>query len=135
MDEYVMRQKIQNAYLEPQAPEELIKAVSFRTQAVAMGLQAQKQLETAPAEQVGDLAARALIGQLATVLGLSADTQLEKLVRQLQQEPAFAAALRGGNIVRRVNSGELLRQIAGLESVVEQATPEELEKRSGGLSL
>ena len=135
MDEYVMRQKIQNAYLEPQAPEELIKAVSFRTQAVAMGLQAQKQLETAPAEQVGDLAARALIGQLATVLGLSADTQLEKLVRQLQQEPAFAAALRGGNIVRRVNSGELLRQIAGLEPVVEQATPEELEKRSGGLSL
>ena len=112
MEEYIIQQKIQDVYIEPRAPLELVSAVVLRAKAVAMGVQAQKQLETAPADQVSILAARALIGQLAAVSVLPAGSQPEQLAQQLQQEPAFVAALRGGNVLRRIQSGELLRQMS-----------------------
>ena len=59
MEEYLLKQKIQDAYFEPRAPEELVNRVILRVQAIAMGVEAQKQLETASADQVGPLAARA----------------------------------------------------------------------------
>lgn len=124
MDEYVMKQKIQDAYVEPRAPEELIQQTILRTQAVSMGVQAQKQLESASAEELGQLASRALIGQLATVSELPEGTKPEQLAHQLEQEPAFQAALLGGNVARRVNSGELLQQVAEQRPAVEQDPPE-----------
>ena len=124
MDEYVMKQKIQEAYLEPRAPEELIQQTILRTQAVTMGVQAQKQLESASAEDLGQLASRALIGQLAAVSELPEGTKPEQLARQLEQEPAFQAALRGGNVARRVSSGELMQQVVAQEPAVEQDPPE-----------
>ena len=48
MDEYVIKQKIQEAFLEPRAPEELMQKVVLRAQAVAMGTNAQKELEKRP---------------------------------------------------------------------------------------
>ena len=124
MDEYVMKQKIQDAYVEPRAPEKLIQQTILRTQAVSMGVQAQKQLEGASAEELGQLASRALIGQLATVSELPEGTKPEQLAHQLEQEPAFQAALLGGNVARRVNSGELLQQVAEQRPAVEQDPPE-----------
>jgi hypothetical protein len=110
-----MKQKIQDAYHEPRAPQELISSVILRAQAVTMGLQAQKQLETAPAEEIGTLAARALVGQLATVSALPSGMRPEQLAQQLQQEAAFTAALCGGNVLRRIQSGELMRQVANYQ--------------------
>ena len=124
MDEYVMKQKIQEAYLEPRAPEELIQQTILRTQAVTMGVQAQKQLESASAEDLGQLASRALIGQLAAVSELPEGTKPEQLANLLEQEPAFQAALLGGNVARRVNSGELLQQVAEQNPAAEQDPPE-----------
>ena len=124
MDEYVMKQKIQEAYIEPRAPEKLIQQTILRTQAVTMGVQAQKQLENASAEEVGSLASRALIGQLAAVSELPEDAAPEQLANQLEQEPAFQAALRGGNVARRVSNGELMQQVAAQEPAVEQDPPE-----------
>ena len=124
MDEYVMKQKIQEAYTEPQAPEELIQQTILRTQAVTMGVQAQKQLESASAEEIGQLASRALIGQLATVSELPEGTKPEQLANLLEQEPAFQAALRGGNVARRISSGELMQQVAAQEQAPEQEPPE-----------
>jgi hypothetical protein len=94
MDENAVKEKVQKVYFEPRAPEELIQKVVLRAKAVTMGLEARKQLETAPAERVGELASRALIGQLATLTELPKNTQPEQLAQQLQQEPAFLAALR-----------------------------------------
>ena len=124
MDEYVMKQKIQNAYAEPRAPESLIEKVILRSQAVTMGVQAQKQLETAPAEQIGELASRALIGQLAAVSELPEGSKPEQLANLLAEEPAFQAALRGGNVARRVSSGELMQQVVAQEPIVEKEAPE-----------
>ncbi len=124
MDEYVMKQKIQEAYMEPQAPEELIQQTILRTQAVTMGVQAQKQLESASAENLGQLASRSLIGQLAAVSELPVGYEPEQLANLLEQEPAFQAALRGGNVARRVNSGELMQQVAAQEPAPEQDPPE-----------
>ena len=124
MDEYVMKQKIQEAYMEPQAPEELIRQTILRTQAVTMGVQAQKQLESASAEEIGQLASRALIGQLATVSELPEGSKPEQLANLLEQEPAFQVALRGGNVARRISSGELIQQVAAQEAVPEQDPPE-----------
>ena len=124
MDEYVMKQKIQEAYTEPQAPEKLIQQTILRTQAVTMGVQAQKQLESASAENLGQLASRSLIGQLAAVSELPVGYEPEQLANMLEQEPAFQAALRGGNVARRVNSGELMQQVAAQEQVPEQEIPE-----------
>jgi hypothetical protein len=124
MDEYVMKQKIQEAYLEPRAPEELIQQTILRTQAVTMGVQAQKQLESASAEDLGQLASRALIGQLAAVSELPEGTKPEQLANLLEQEPAFQAALLGGNVARRLSSGELMQQVAAQEPAVEQDPPE-----------
>ena len=115
MEDYRMKQKIQDAYHEPRAPQELISSVILRAQAVTMGLQAQKQLETAPAEEIGALAARALVGQLATVSALPSGMRPEQLAQQLQQEAAFTAALCGGNVLRRIQSGELMRQVANYQ--------------------
>ena len=124
MDEYGMKQKIQDAYAEPRAPESLIEKVILRTQAVTMGVNAQQQMENAPAEQMGTLASRALIGQLAAVSELPAGYKPEQLANMLEQEPAFQAALRGGNVARRVNSGELMQQVAAQEQALEQEIPE-----------
>ena len=124
MDEYAMKQKIQEAYMEPQAPEELIQQTILRTQAVTMGVQAQKQLESASAENLGQLASRSLIGQLAAVSELPVGYEPEQLANMLEQEPAFQAALRGGNVARRVSSGELMQQVAAQEQAPEQDPPE-----------
>ena len=124
MDEYVMKQKIQMACLEPRAPEELIQQTILRTQAVTMGVQAQKQLESASAEDLGQLASRALIGQLAAVSELPEGTKPEQLANLLEQEPAFQAALLGGNVARRLSSGELMQQVVAQEPAVEQDPPE-----------
>jgi hypothetical protein len=43
MDEYVMKQKIQTACFEPQAPERLIQQVILRAQTIATGMVVQKQ--------------------------------------------------------------------------------------------
>jgi hypothetical protein len=124
MDEYVMKQKIQIACIEPRAPEGLIQQVILRAQAMAMGVAAQKQLETASAEKVGQLASRVMIGQLAAAAPLPKGAQPEQLAHQLERQPAFQAALRGGNVATRLNSGELLQQITGKKPVVEATSPE-----------
>ena len=124
MDEYVMKQKIQDAYAEPQAPEKLIQQTILRTQAVSMGVQAQKQLESASAEELGQLASRALIGQLAAVSELPEGAKPEQLANLLEQEPAFQAALRGGNVAQRVSNGELVQQVTTQETAPEQDPPE-----------
>lgn len=124
MDEYVIKQKIQEAIVEPRAPENLIQQVILRSQAVTMGLEAQQQLETAPAEKVGELASRALVGQLAAVSELPVESTPEELASQLAQEPAFRAALRGGHVARRLSSGELMQEIVAQEPAPEQEAPE-----------
>ena len=124
MDEYVTKQKIQEAYSEPQAPEKLIQQTILRTQAVTMGVQAQKQLESASAEDLGQLASRALIGQLAAVSELPEGTEPEQLAHQLELEPSFQAALHGGHVARRLSSGELMQQAAAQKPAAEQEPPE-----------
>ena len=129
MDEYVVKQKIQNACVEPHPPEGLIQQVIHRAEAVTMGVQAQKQLETAPAEQVSQLASRGIIGQLATVTELPKGVAPEELARQLEQAPEFAAALLGGNVAARLSSGQLMQQIAAkqaetTENTLQQKEPE-----------
>ena len=124
MDEYVIKQKIQMACIEPRAPEELIQQVILRAKAVAMGAAAHKQLESAPAGDVAGLTSRVLIGQLASVSELPKDAQPEQLASQLAQQQAFLAAIRGGNVVRRLDSGELLQQITGQKPAVERVAPE-----------
>ena len=124
MDEYVTKQKIQKAYDAPKAPEELIRKVILRAQAVTMGVEAQKQLATAPAEKAGQLASRALIGQLAEVSELPNGAQPEGLARQLEQEPAFQAALRGGNVAARLSNGTLIQQLTGGNWEAEPAEPQ-----------
>ena len=132
MDEYVMKQKIQMACFEPRASEGLIQRVILRAQAVVMGTAAQKQLENEPAENVASLAARGVIGQLAAVTELPKGAQPEQLARQLERQPAFLTALRGGNVAQRLSSGELLLQITGQRPAVEQIDPEiSLPKREG----
>lgn len=124
MDEYVIKQKIQNAFSEPRAPEDLVQRVILRAKAVTMGAQAQKQLETASEAERGELASRALIGQLATVSELPMGMQPEELAHQLEEQPAFQAALRGGNLPQRLKSGELLRQITGHTPDVQPEEPQ-----------
>lgn len=124
MDENIIKQKIQKAFVEPSASEDLIRQVILRTQAVTMGMQAQQQLESAPAEKIGQLASRALIGQLATVSELPEGAEPEQLASRLEQEAAFQAALRGGNVARRLSSGELMQQVAAQEPAPEQEIPE-----------
>ena len=124
MDDYVIQQKIQKSYAEPRAPEALIRSVILRAQAVSMGVQAHKQLETAPAEKIGELASRVLVGQLAAVSELPKGAQPEVLARQLEQEPAFTAALRGGDVMGRLNRGELIRQMTGQQPEPEKFAPE-----------
>lgn len=111
MEEYQMKTKIPAAFFEPRAPERLINAVITRARAVTMGLQAQKQLETAPGEEMGSLAARVMIGKLAAVSELPENANPEQLAEQLYQEPSFRYALRGGNVAHRIENGDLLRQI------------------------
>lgn len=124
MDDYVIQQKIQQVCFEPRAPESLIQSVILRARAVTMGVQAQKQLETAPAEKIGELASRVLVGQLAAVSELPKGAQPEVLARQLEQEPAFTAALRGGDVMGRLNRGELIRQMTGQQPEPEKFAPE-----------
>lgn len=124
MNENEVKEKVQKVYFEPRAPEELIQSVILRAKAVTMGLEAQKQLATAPAEKVGELASRALIGQLATLSELPKNAQPEQLAQQLQQEPAFMAALRGGHVARRIQSGELMQQVAGQTPAAKEEPPQ-----------
>ena len=124
MDEYVIKQKIQKAYFEPQVPEELIQQVILRAKAVAMGVAAQKQLETAPQGNVAELASYAVVGQLAAMSKLPKGAQLEQLARQLAQQPTFISVLRSGNVAQRLNSGELLQQIIGQKPAVAQTDSE-----------
>ena len=124
MDDYVIQQKIQEACKEPRAPESLVRSVILRAKAVTMGIDAQKQLETAPAEKVGQLASRVLIGQLATVSELPKGSQPEELAQQLEQEPAFVAALDSGNVAGRLMNGQLIRQITGQSLAPEKPEPE-----------
>ena len=124
MDEYVMKQKIQMACIEPRAPEGLIQRVLLRAKAVVMGVAAQKQLETAPAENVAQLASRVLIGQLAAATQLPEGAQPEQMARQLEEQPAFRSALRGGNVAQRLGNGELLQQLTGQTPAAEAIEPE-----------
>ena len=130
-----MKQKIQRACIEPPAPKELTEKVILRTRAVTMGVQALKQLEGASAEEIGLLASRVLVGQLAAVSELPMGAQPEQLARDLSREPAFAAALRGGNIARRLSSGELLRQLTGQRPTAEQAPPQTSASQKEGPTL
>ena len=106
MDESVVKKKIQAAYSAPQASETLIQRTILRAQAVTMGVEAQRELETAPAEKLGQLASRVLIGQLAAVSDLPKGIKPEHLAQQLEQEPAFQAALRGGNAAQHHHGDE-----------------------------
>ena len=124
MEEYVIKQKIQMACIEPRAPEGLIQQVILRTKAVVMGVSAHKQLECASAGNAAGLASRALVGQLAAVSELPKDAQPEQLASQLEQQEAFLSAIRGGNVVQRLDSGELLQQITGQKPAVERVVPE-----------
>ena len=124
MDEYVIKQKIQMACFEPRAPEGLIQKVILRAQAVGMGVAAQRQLDNTPTENIAGLASRVLVGQLAAATQLPDGAQPEQLAQQLEQQPAIRAALHGGNLSQRLNSGELLRQITGQTS---EAEPAEIE--------
>jgi hypothetical protein len=123
MDESVVKKKIQAAYSAPQASETLIQRTILRAQAVTMGAEAQRELETAPAEKLGQLASRVLIGQLAAVSDLPKGIKPEHLAQQLEQEPAFQAALRDGNAAQRVKSGELMRQVIKQKPAAAQASP------------
>jgi hypothetical protein len=124
MEEYVIKQKIQMACIEPRAPEGLIQQVILRAKAVVMGVAAHKQLECAPAGNVAGLASHALIGQLAAVSELPKDAQPEQLASQLEQQQAFLSAIRGGNVVQRLDSGELLQQITGQKPAMEGVVAE-----------
>ena len=135
MDEYVMKQKIQKAFFEPRAPEGLIQQVTIRAQAVVMGMAAQKQLETASAENIAGLTSRAVIGQLAAATDLPSGVQPEQLARQLAREPAFLAALRGGNVAQRLSNGELLLQITGQKPTAEQPAFENSPPKKEGPSI
>lgn len=135
MDDYVIQQKIQRATQEPRAPESLIQSVILRAQALTMGLQAQKQLETAPAEKVGELASKVLIGQLAAVSALPKGAQPEQLAQQLEQEPKFAEAISGGNVMGRLKSGELIRQITGQKPLQQPNQPEIASPKKEGPAL
>lgn len=112
MDEYAIKQKIQKACFEPRAPEELIQKVVLRAQAVTMGMQAQRRLKSAPEQEIGELAARGLLGQLALVSELPKGSRPEQLAQQLMDKPAFQAALAQGNVAQRLTSGDLMRQVA-----------------------
>jgi hypothetical protein len=124
MEEYVIKQKIQMACIEPRAPEGLIQQVILRAKAVVMGAAAHKQLECAPTGNVAGLVSCALIGQLAAVSELPKDAQPEQLASQLEQQQAFLSAIRGGNVVQRLDSGELLQQITGQKPAMEGVVAE-----------
>ena len=129
MDEYVIKQKVQKACHEPRPPESLVQTVALRVQAVIMGEQARRQLEAAPTEKIGELVSRVLIGQLAEVSPLPKGTQPEQLASQLAQQPSFAAALHGGNLVRRLENGDLLRQIVGQQPQAGATAPQAPQKQ------
>jgi Na+-transporting methylmalonyl-CoA/oxaloacetate decarboxylase beta subunit len=135
MDEYVIKQKIQKASFEPRAPEELIQQVILRTQAVAMGVRAQKQLETAPAEKIAELASCVVIGQLAAVSALPKGARPEQLAGQLEQQANFLAALRGGNVAQRLSSGKLLQQITGQDPTAQQIAHETANPQKEGPAM
>lgn len=135
MDEYVVRQKIHRAIVEPSAPETLIQRVVLRAQAVAMGVKAQQQLETASPENIPGLVSRALIGQLAAVSELPQGVEPTQLAQQLEQQGAFRTALRGGNVARRLDSGEFLQQLVGQKPVAEEGIAPSAVPQKAGPSL
>ena len=62
---------------------------------------------------------RVLIGRLAAVSELPKGSQPERLAQQLEEDPNFASAMRGGNIVQKLHSGELIRQIVKEKSILD----------------
>jgi hypothetical protein len=131
----VTKQEIQAAFSEPQAPEAVIRQAILRSRAIVMGSAAKKQLETGTVENLPALVACSIIGQLAEVSKLPEGTAPEQLAQQLEQQPSFIAALRGGNVVRRLNSGELLQQITGQKPIAEQTTREISTPKIEGLDI
>ena len=51
------------------------------------------------------------------------------------QQPAFLAALRGGNVAQRLNSGELLQQIIGRKPLVGQTAFENAISKNEGPAI
>ena len=102
----------------------MIRQVILRSRAIVMGNEAKKLLEAGIAENLSALVACSIIGQLAEVSKLPEGATPEQLAQQLERQPAFIEALRGGNVVQRLNSGELLQQITGQQPIEEQTTPE-----------
>ena len=131
MDENVFKQKIQRACLEPIPLEELIRKVVLRSQAVHMGAKAQKILETATVANLEELVSRAIIGQLAAVADLPLGVSPEQLARQLEQQPAFVSALRSGNVIGRIKSGELIRQVLWNELTEQLPSSQNVRKVNG----
>lgn len=127
MDEMKITQSIRDAYHEPRAPEPLVRSVILRAEAVTMGRQARQSLPTAQPEQQPELAARALVGQLAEVSALPEGSEPQLLAQQLSREKAFTRLLAGGDLPRRLESGELLRQLVGGQA---QAAPEQPRKNA-----
>ena len=73
-----------------------------------------------------------LMGQLAAVSDLPKGIKPERLAQQLEREPAFRSALRGGNVAQRVKSGELMRQVVKQEPAAAKASPESSVKVNEG---
>lgn len=119
MDDVVMRQTIKKSFDEPCAPEELIQAVVARARAVTLGREAQVQLKTAPPEACRELICLGIVGQLAMRGPIPKDVPPRQLAQQLQHTPEMTRALQGGNLLQRLDSGELMRQL-----VKEVAEPE-----------
>ena len=132
MDEFTVKEKLQAAFSAPQVSEDLIQRTILRAQAVTMGAEAQRKMETASAEEMGQLASRALIGQLAAVSDLPIGVKPERLAQQLEQQPAFQSALCGGNVAQRVKSGEFMRQVTKQEPAAAHTSPKLAVKAKEG---
>lgn len=123
MDEFTIKEKLQAALSVPPVSEDLIQRTILRAQAVTMGADAQQKIENAPAEEMGKLASRVLIGQLAAVSDLPKGIKPERLAQQLELAPAFQTALRGSNVGQRVRNGELMRQVVKQEAAATHTSP------------
>ena len=109
--------------------ESVAEAIRQRHKDIVAGYEnriRESQLQQAVAAAGGRnyVAIRALIGQLAAVSELPEGTKPEQLANLLEQEPAFQAALLGGNVARRLSSGELMQQVVAQKPAAEQDPPE-----------
>ena len=88
------KEKLAKAVGEPRgAPKELTESMVTTVRAIEKGREAEKGLKalgnTAPTAQSRDLTAVAAVGRLAQNNRLPAGTDIEKLVEQMKQIPAF----------------------------------------------